>query len=74
MYIDAVKSDFFKYFRLIEPKLTPGAVVVADNVVLYADDMQDFLDYIQTSPDYDTVVIRASMEKGDGMSISYKIR
>jgi len=36
--------------------------------------MQDFLDYIQTSPDYDTVVIRASMEKGDGMSVSYKIR
>ncbi len=74
VYIDALKIDYFKYFKLIEPKLTPGAVVVADNVILYADDMRDFLDYIQTSPDYDTVVIRASMEKGDGMSISYKIR
>jgi len=74
VYIDALKIDYFKYFKLIEPKLKPGAVVVADNVIQYADDMQDFLDYIQTSPDYDTVVIRASMEKGDGMSISYKIR
>jgi predicted O-methyltransferase YrrM len=74
VYIDALKSDYFKYFRLIEPKLTPGAVVVADNVILYADDMQDFLDYIQTSLDYDTVIIRASMEKDDGMSVSYKIR
>ena len=36
--------------------------------------MKDFLDYIQNSPDYETVIIRASMEKGDGMSISYKIR
>jgi len=36
--------------------------------------MTDFLDYIKPSPDYDTVIIRASMEKGDGMSISYKIR
>jgi predicted O-methyltransferase YrrM len=74
VYIDALKSDYFKYFKLIEPKLTPGAVVVADNVIVYGNDMQDFLDYIQTSPDYDTVIIRASMEKNDGMSVSYKIR
>ncbi len=74
VYIDAVKSDYFKYFKLIEPKLQVGAVVVADNVILSAEAMQDFLDYMQTSPNYDTVIIRASMEKGDGMSISYKIR
>ena len=36
--------------------------------------MPDFLEYIQTSPNYETVVIRASSEKGDGMSISYKLR
>lgn len=74
VFIDALKRDYFKYFKLIEPKLQRGAVVVADNVILYADDMRDFLHYMQTSPDYDTVIIRASMEKGDGMSISYKIR
>ncbi len=74
VFIDAIKSDYLKYLKLIEPKLQPGAVVVADNVIRYAEAMQDFLDYIQTSPDYDTVIIRASMEKGDGMSISYKIR
>ena len=36
--------------------------------------MKDFLDYVQTSPDYDTVIIRASLEKQDGMSISFKIK
>ena len=36
--------------------------------------MTDYLDYVQNSPDYDTVLIRASMEKGDGMTISYKLR
>ncbi len=74
VFIDAVKHDYFKYLKLIEPKLKPGAVIVADNVIVYESSMKDFLDYLQTSPNYDTVIIRASMEKGDGMSVSYKIR
>jgi len=74
IFIDAVKRDYMKYLKLIEPKLKPGSVVVADNVIRSARAMKDFLDYIQNSPDYDTVIIRASMEKNDGMSISYKIK
>ncbi|MBN1845851.1 MAG: class I SAM-dependent methyltransferase [Sedimentisphaerales bacterium] len=73
VFIDAVKRDYMKYLKLLEPKLKPGAVVVADNVIRSAKAMEDFLDYIQKSPKYDTVIIRASMEKDDGMSISYKI-
>ena len=74
VFIDAVKRDYLKYFKLIEPKLKPGAVIVGDNVIRSERAMKDFLDYIQESPDYDTVIIRASMEKNDGMSVSYKIR
>lgn len=74
VFIDAVKSDYLKYLKLIEGKLKPGAVVVGDNVIRSARAMKDFLDYIENSPDYDTVIVRASMEKNDGMSISYKIR
>jgi predicted O-methyltransferase YrrM len=74
VFIDALKRDYLKYLKLIEPKLKPGAVVVADNVIRSAGAMKDFLDYVQNSPDYDTVIIRASMEKNDGMSVSYKIR
>jgi predicted O-methyltransferase YrrM len=74
VFIDAVKRDYFKYLKLIEPKLKPGAVIVADNVIRYPGAMKDFLDYIQESPNYDTVIIRASMEKRDGLSISYKIK
>lgn len=74
VFLDAVKSDYRKYLELVEPKLAPGAVVVADNVIVSARAMKDFLDYIQNSPSYDTVVIRASMEKNDGMSVSYKVR
>ena len=74
VFLDALKPDYLKYFKLIEPKLKRGAVVVADNVVVYERQMADFLAYVRTNPDYDTVTIRASEEKGDGMTISYKIR
>lgn len=74
VFIDARKEDYFRYFKLLEPKLKPGAVIVADNVIVSANAMKDFLDYIQESPSYDTVIIRASMEKKDGMSVSYKIK
>ncbi len=74
VFLDALKSDYFRYLKLIEPKLKPGAVVVADNVIVSEKQMPDFLNYIQTSPNYDTVIIRASMEKNDGMSVSYRIR
>ena len=73
VFIDALKRDYLKYLKLIEPKLKPGTVIVGDNVIQSARAMRDFLDYIQESPNYDTVIIRASMEKNDGMSVSYKI-
>lgn len=74
VFIDALKQDYFKYLKILEPKLTVGAVVVADNTIQSARAMKDYLDYVQNSPDYDTVTIRSSMEKNDGMTISYKIK
>jgi hypothetical protein len=36
--------------------------------------MREFLEFIQTNPNYDSVVIRASLHKNDGMLVSYKIK
>jgi caffeoyl-CoA O-methyltransferase len=74
VFIDALKPDYLKYFKQLEPKLTPHAIVVADNVIESARQMADFLDYIQSSPNWDSAVIRASMQKNDGMLIAYRIR
>ena len=85
VYLDARKPDYLKYLKLLEPKLSPGAAVVADNVIDYANQMSDFLEYIQSSPLYDTVVVRTFMDASagqvtgrshgsDGMLVSYKIR
>ena len=74
LFLDAVKQDYLKYLKLVESRLKPGAVVVADNVIRSERQMKDYLDYVQTSPNYDTVIVRSSMEKNDGMAISYKLR
>jgi predicted O-methyltransferase YrrM len=74
VFLDALKPDYLKYLKALEPKLKPGATLVADNVIDYAKQMPDFLEYIQSSPLYDTVIIRASMQKNDGMLVGYKIR
>ena len=74
VFLDARKPDYLKYLKALEPKLKPGAAIVADNVIDYAKQMPDFLEYIESSPLYDTVIIRASMQKNDGMSVSYKIK
>ena len=73
---DALKTmpELKGKFDFVFIELKPGAVIVGDNVIRSERAMKDFLDYIQTSPNYDTVIIRASMEKQDGMSISYKIK
>jgi len=74
LFLDALKSDYMKYLKLVEHRLVPGSVVVADNCIKSGKAMADYLEYVQNSDKYDTVIIRASMEKGDGMAISYKIK
>lgn len=74
VFLDALKQDYFKYFKALAPKLKVGTIVVADNAIQSARAMKDFLDYMDQNPDWEMVIVRASMEKGDGMAVCYKIR
>jgi predicted O-methyltransferase YrrM len=74
VYIDAVKSDYLKYFQALEPKLGPGAVIVADNVIRSAKAMPDFFELIAKSPNYISNTIRSDETKRDGMMVIYKVR
>jgi caffeoyl-CoA O-methyltransferase len=74
VFIDALKPDYLKYFQAISPRLKRGAVVVADNVIQSERQMRDFLDFMQNNKDFEKVIIRASLEKNDGMAIYYKVR
>jgi predicted O-methyltransferase YrrM len=44
---DAEKEDYLDYLRQLEPKLVPGAVVVADNTGIYRRDVLPYLEYVR---------------------------
>lgn len=73
VFIDALKQDYFKYFKAIAPKLLPGAVIVADNVIKFENEMKDFLDAMENDPHFDIQIIQCSQEKGDGMAVIVKL-
>ncbi len=50
--IDARKEDYLDYLRALEPKLAPGAVVVADNTGVFRRDVAPYLDHVRTSGRY----------------------
>ncbi len=47
--LDAAKEDYLDYLRQLEPKLKPGAVIVADNTGVYRKDVAPYLDYVRNS-------------------------
>jgi predicted O-methyltransferase YrrM len=53
---------------LLLPKLTAGALVLADNVTSHPDQIADYLAAIQALPDFDHLVVPV----GKGLSIGYK--
>jgi predicted O-methyltransferase YrrM len=69
-FLDANKSEYLGYLRLLEGKMTPGAVVVADNAGIFADSMVDYLEYVRSSERWKSRFIRVGR---DGMEISVKL-
>jgi predicted O-methyltransferase YrrM len=45
--IDAAKEDYLDYLRQLEPKLAPGAIVVADNTGIFRRDVAPYLEYVR---------------------------
>lgn len=64
IFLDAVKNEYLKYLRLIEDKnlLESSAVVIADNVLLYENEMQDYLDYVRNAGRYVSQTTETTLE------------
>src|SRR5687768_15453497 len=71
VFLDAWKPDYKKFFDMVYPRLSPGGVFVAHNVVNKKREMEPFLQRIQRDPGLFTTIVSPS---GEGMSISYKVR
>ena len=64
MFLDAIKSEYLKYLKLAEENnlLSDRVVVVADNVLVYANEMQDYLQYVRTSGRYKSQSTETTLE------------
>jgi predicted O-methyltransferase YrrM len=70
VFIDAEKTEYYEYLRLIEDKLHKGTVIVADNAGIFADQMQDYLGYVRNSGKYKSKFVQVGE---DGVEISIKL-
>jgi predicted O-methyltransferase YrrM len=66
-FVDAEKEDYLDYLRQLEPKLVPGAVVVADNTGIARREVAPYLEYVRVGGRYDS---RAYDFKDDAMEVS----
>ena len=71
VFLDAWKPDYKKFFDMVFPRLTPGGVFVAHNVINKKSEMPDFLQAIHSHPAAYTTIVSPGHE---GMSMTYKKR
>jgi len=71
VFLDAWKRDYKRFLDLLLPRLNPGGLFLAHNVVNKQDEMRDFLSAIREHPALFTAIVTPS---GEGMSVSYKLR
>ncbi len=64
IFLDATKSEYLKYLRLVEKHslLNKRAVVIADNVLIYENEMKDYLDYVRNSGKYISHTTETTLE------------
>src|SRR5688572_14134190 len=71
VFLDAWKPDYKKFFEMVYPRLNAGGLFVAHNVVNKRNEMEPFLQTVQTHPSLFTTIVAPS---GEGMSVSYRLR
>jgi predicted O-methyltransferase YrrM len=73
IFLDADKEGQTDYFNKLYPKkFLPGGILAVHNAIRQANFMKDYLEMIQKHPDFDTVILSATMD--DGFCLSYRPR
>ena len=77
VFLDAEKTQYLAYLKAVERNLHKGNVVVADNVGIFKDQMQDYLEYVRNKGPYKSRTIETLLEFSDStkdaMEISEKL-
>ncbi len=70
IFLDADRASYRTYLELALPKLEPGGLLVADNVVSHRAELEDYLARVKSHPDLVTVTVPV----GKGEEIAVKTR
>jgi len=77
VFLDAEKTQYLAYLKAVEKNLDKGSVIVADNVGIFEDQMQDYLEYVRKKGPYKSRTIETLLEFSDktkdAMEISEKL-
>ena len=60
-FLDAEKDVYLRCWHALAPKLVPGGLVLADNVISHRDEMADFLAAVAADRRVDSVVVPIGM-------------
>src|SRR5688572_19426267 len=71
VFLDAWKPDYKKFFEMVFPRLNPGGLFTAHNVINKKSEMEPFLATVQKHSGLFTTIVSPSSE---GISVSYKIK
>jgi predicted O-methyltransferase YrrM len=71
VFLDAWKPDYKKFFDMVFPRVNPGGLFLAHNVINKKNEMLDFLSAIEKHPQ----ALNTTVSPGhEGISITYKKR
>ena len=69
VFLDGWKNLYLPCLKLLEPKLQPGALVVADDIDLFPDALRPYLDYVR---DESAGYVSVKLPVGDAMELSVR--
>src|SRR5262245_27147304 len=68
-FLDADRASYRAYLELVVPKLVPGGLLVADNVVSHRAELADFLARVKAHPE----LLSVTLPVGKGEEVAFKL-
>lgn len=69
-FIDANKSEYIKYFEIIDKKLKKGGIITADNITSHPEKVALFVEKIKSDTNYQVEIL----DLPGGMLVAYKVK
>lgn len=69
VFLDATKYEHASYFNELKHRLSPGGIIIADNMLSHAEEMSEYKKTVDANPQFESVIEHV----GTGLMISRKI-